>query len=69
MGNLDDKYDLIEGSHFFKGFDAAILKRIVNSLEKSTFKEGNIICLRGDPSDYFYIIVEGEADISVSSKD
>lgn len=69
MSNLDDKYRLIEGSNFFKGFDARILKKIVSSLEDSSFQEGNIICLRGDPSDYFYIIVEGEADISVSSKD
>lgn len=69
MDNLDDKYRLIESSGFFKGFDTPILKKIVSSLEESSFQEGNIICLRGDPSDYFYIIVEGEADISVSSKD
>ena len=60
---------LITKSAFFKKFDASIVDMIIPAMNECHYKAGNIICLRGDASDYLYLVADGKADVSVSSKD
>jgi CRP/FNR family cyclic AMP-dependent transcriptional regulator len=61
--------NLIEKSTFFRTFNASIIDMIMPVMTECHYKADNIICLRGDESDYLYLIATGKADISVSSRD
>lgn len=63
------KRSLVENSNFFRGFNSTLIDAIVPKLEACSFFADETICFKGDQSDCLYIVGEGEAEVSVSSRD
>jgi CRP-like cAMP-binding protein len=56
--------DLLQGHHLFYKVKNIKGKEIINKLEKFVAEPGETIFKKGDPANYFYIIVEGVVQIS-----
>ena len=69
MNKSDLIRDLIKKSAFFQTFNTAIMDMIIPAMSECHYSTGNIICMRGDQSDYLYLVATGKADVSVSSRD
>lgn len=60
---------LLEGSRLFGRFDANVIQATIPLLSTCRFEAGSLVCLKGDESDSLYLISEGQAEVSVSSRD
>lgn len=67
MTDEEEKRALLASSRLFSGFSAAVIDAIVPLLSPCAFEANSIICLKGDESDYLYIVREGEVEVTVSS--
>ena len=65
----DRKRSLIEQSAFFANFSRRTIDGLLPLLRECRFNKSNVICLKGDPSDFLYLVCDGQVEISVSSKD
>lgn len=52
----------------FKGLDASSLRTVIDAMEKKEFAAGDKIIEQGAVGDYFYIVVNGSAEIVVAGK-
>lgn len=69
MNTAEQKLLLIQNSNFFKDFDKTTVDAIVPLMKECNFKADAVICAKGNDSDCLYLISEGQAEISVSSRD
>ena len=53
----------------FRDLSTAQLSTVASSLEAVTFREGERIIRRGQENTSFYIVVEGEAGVSIDDED
>lgn len=54
---------LLQGHHLFYKVKSFTGREIMSKLEKFTAKQGDVIFRKGDPANYFYIILEGIVEI------
>ncbi|HEY6960049.1 MAG TPA: cyclic nucleotide-binding domain-containing protein [Candidatus Limnocylindria bacterium] len=60
-----EERDMLAKLPFFKGLEPAELDRIVPHLKLTRVAAGEAVFREGDPGDRYYVIREGEADVSV----
>jgi CRP-like cAMP-binding protein len=59
----------IKESDLFKGVSQRFITKIANNSEEESFKRNTIIFSAGDNASYFYVLVEGNVDISVGKRE
>lgn len=69
MGTAAEKRALLKKSRLFGGFGGKALDALVPLLNECRFNKGAMVCRKGEPSDCLYVIADGKAEVSVSSKD
>lgn len=55
----DDSGRIVRAQPLFSGMDEALFETLMKGVQPRTFSKGRILFQRGDPSDYFYIILDG----------
>jgi CRP-like cAMP-binding protein len=65
--SLDQEVEILRQIPLFANIDTAKLKLMCFASERLTFKPGQVICGQGDPGDAAYVIIDGEAEVSVST--
>jgi CRP-like cAMP-binding protein len=65
--SLDQEVEILRQIPLFANIDTAKLKLMCFASERLTFKPGQVICGQGEPGDAAYIIVDGEAEVSVAT--
>lgn len=69
MNEHQSKKTLLENSRLFGSFADSIIEAAIPMLVPCRFEDGQLVCLKGDDSDSLYLIVSGDAEVSVSSHD
>ncbi len=69
MDTDKQKLPLLENSPFFRNFDRKALEALLPLLHEERFDADQPICFKGDESESVYLIRDGQATVSVSSKD
>ena len=67
--SLDQEVEILRKIPLFAKIEPAKLKLMAFASERLTFKEGQSLVKQGDTGDSAYIIVEGTADVVVSTPD
>jgi CRP/FNR family cyclic AMP-dependent transcriptional regulator len=62
-------YDLIAQQPFFEGLSASHLQLLTKSAMKMQFEPGRQIFREGEPSNRFYLILEGKVEVESESKE
>src|SRR5277367_4665333 len=65
----DKLYDLIAQQPFFKELSASHLQLLTKSAMKMQFEPGRQIFHEGEPSNRFYLILEGKVEVESESKE
>jgi CRP-like cAMP-binding protein len=65
--SLDQEVEILRQIPLFANIDTAKLKLMCFASERLTFKPGQVICGQGEPGDAAYIIVDGEAEVTVDT--
>ena len=65
--SLDQEVEILRQIPLFANIDTAKLKLMCFASERLTFKPGQVICGQGELGDAAYIIVDGEAEVSVAT--
>ena len=69
MDDTNKISEVLKNNKLFGGFSSEILDAVIPCLTTSNYKSGQLIFLKGDPSDSLYIIQSGAVDIAVYSGD
>jgi CRP-like cAMP-binding protein len=64
---LQEDVDLLRNIPLFRNIDSSKLKLLAFTAERLTFHPGEALFSQGDPGDAAYIIVQGEADVQIST--
>jgi len=67
--SLDQEVEILRQIPFFANIETAKLKLMCFASERLTFKPGQTLCREGELGDAAYIIVDGEAEVSVDTPD
>jgi CRP/FNR family transcriptional regulator, cyclic AMP receptor protein len=62
-------YDLIAQQPFFEGLGASHLQLLTKSAMKMQFEPDRLIFREGEPSNRFYLILEGKVEVESESKE
>ena len=65
--SLDEEVAILKRIPLFANVDTPKLKLMAFASERVVFKPGQSLCKQGDPGDAAYIIIDGEADVSVDA--
>ena len=65
---LQQDVDVLRKIPLFAKIEPARLKLLAFTSEHVEFRAGEAVCRQGDPGDAAYIVLEGEADVLVSSE-
>ena len=60
---------LIKSIPLFRELDSSLINLLAGKMVKEEFKEGEAIINQGDEGDKFYVILEGECEVSVDRDD
>ena len=52
-------------SELFSRIPAANIQRIFDLMRSQTYAQGDVVVRQGDPGDYYYIVQEGDCDVSL----
>ena len=63
--SLDQEAELLRRYPIFRKVDFAMLKLLCFSSERLTYQKGQVIFEVGDPGDAAYVLVEGQAEVTV----
>jgi CRP-like cAMP-binding protein len=66
---LQEDVDLLRNIPLFRNIDASKLKLLAFTAERLNFRPGESLFRQGDHGDAAYIIVEGEANVIISTPD
>ncbi len=69
MDTREEIAKLLMKSRLFKNFSPEVIMAMTPFFTPCRFNSDNMICMKGDPSDYLYLICEGEVEVTVSSRD
>lgn len=64
---LQEEVDILRKIPLFTKIDASKLKLLAFTSEHLEFADGDLICKQGDEGDAAFILLEGEADVIVST--
>ena len=64
---LDSEVDALRRVPLFRGIDATKLRLLAFISDRTHFAPGEELCRQGEEGDSAFIILEGEADIRVST--
>lgn len=67
--SLDQEVEILRHIPLFANIETAKLKLMCFASERLTFKASQTLCRQGEPGDSAYIIVDGEAEVSVDTPD
>lgn len=67
--SLNEEVELLRNIPMFANIEPSKLKLLAFTSERLTFGEGDTIFRQGDSGDAAYIIVDGEADVSIDTQD
>ncbi len=67
--SLDQEVEILRHIPLFANIETAKLKLMCFASERLTFKPSQTLCRQGEPGDAAYIIVDGEAEVSVDTPD
>jgi CRP-like cAMP-binding protein len=59
----------IKESDLFKGVSQRFITKIAKNSEEATFRRNSIIFRAGEPAGRFYVLVEGEVEISLGKRE
>ena len=65
--SLDQEVDILRRIPLFSNIDPAKLKLMAFASERMTYHDGQAVVRQGEPGDSAYVILEGEADVSVET--
>jgi CRP-like cAMP-binding protein len=65
---LKSEIDLLRSVPIFAGIEPARLKLIAFTSDSIAYRAGQVICRQGQPGDAAYVLVDGEADVSVATE-
>ena len=65
--SLDTEVDALKKVPLFRGVDDAKLRLLAFISERMSFRSGEHLCEQGESGDVAYIILEGAADIQIST--
>ena len=65
--SLDQEVDILRRIPLFSNIDPAKLKLMAFASERMTYHDNQAVVRQGDPGDAAYVILEGEADVSVET--
>ncbi|MEX6506204.1 cyclic nucleotide-binding domain-containing protein [Jiella sp. M17.18] len=65
---LKSEMDLLRSVPLFSGIEPARLKLIAYTSESVSYRQDQILCRQGEPGDSAYVLVEGEADVSIATE-
>lgn len=65
--SLDQEVEILRQIPLFANIDTAKLKLMCFASERLTFEPAQVICGQGEPGDAAYIIIDGEAEVSVAT--
>ena len=68
MSLLNAEVDLLRRVPLFAGIEPARLKLLAYTSDVVTYQPGQILMRQGDLGDAAYVIIKGDADVSVSTK-
>ncbi len=63
-----DALELLRGLDIFAPLPASAFERLVRNLERVEVGAGETVISEGDPGDRFYVIAEGEADVTTAGR-
>src|SRR3569833_599589 len=64
---LDFEVDVLKAVPIFRGLDPRRLKLIAFTSQRLGFQEGSVLFRQGDESDSAYVILEGEAEVTIDT--
>lgn len=64
---LQEDVDLLRNIPLFRNIDSSKLKLLAFTAERLTYHPGDVLFSQGDQGDAAYIIVQGEADVIIST--
>lgn len=67
MMTLQEEVELLRGIPLFAKIETSKLKLIAFTSERMVFAPGEALCHEGEPGDAAYIIMRGEADVSIAT--
>lgn len=65
--SLDQEVEILRQIPLFANIDTAKLKLMCFASQRLTFKSGEALCRQGEPGDAAYVIVEGEAEVTIDT--
>lgn len=68
MTLLKSELDLLRAVPLFAGIEPARLKLIAYTSDSIAYRVGQVICRQGEQGEAAYLILEGEADVSLSTE-
>ena len=66
--SLNEEVELLRNIPMFANIEPSKLKLLAFTSERLTFSEGDLLFSEGDSGDAAYIIVDGQADVIISSE-
>ncbi|MBO0663701.1 cyclic nucleotide-binding domain-containing protein [Jiella sp. MQZ9-1] len=64
---LKSEIDLLRAVPLFAAIDPSRLKLIAYTAETVAYRQGQVLCRQGDAGDAAYVLIEGEADVSIAA--
>src|SRR3546814_1335963 len=65
--SLNEEVELLRRIPLFAKIEPSKLKLLAFTSQRLTYKPGDVLCRQGDPGDAAFVIVNGEADVSVDT--
>ncbi|HEX6959067.1 MAG TPA: cyclic nucleotide-binding domain-containing protein [Ferrovibrio sp.] len=65
--SLNEEVDLLRRIPLFAKIEPSKLKLLAFTSRRLTYKPGDVLCRQGDPGDAAFVIINGEADVSVDT--
>ena len=67
MSRLSNEVEVLRRVPLFSGVDASKLKLLAYTSDAVTYNAGQVLFRKGDPGDAAYVIIGGEADVTVAT--
>ncbi|WAP70688.1 cyclic nucleotide-binding domain-containing protein [Jiella pelagia] len=65
---LKSEIDLLRAVPLFAGIEPSRLKLIAYTAETVMYREGQVLCRQGEQGDAAFVLMEGEADVSIAAE-
>ncbi|MCD1644535.1 MAG: cyclic nucleotide-binding domain-containing protein [Aurantimonas coralicida] len=66
---LKSEMDLLRSVPIFAGMEPSRLKLIAFTSDSIAYRQGQVMCRQGERGDSAYVLVAGEADVSIETED